>query len=158
MSGFEIAGVVLGATPIVIEALSAYRAGKGVLATLRKSHGLVDELIHRLGDQHWNFYLDILELLRNAEVPEILVEEVDPPPERCIEILQAVRTGEEVKQYFGPLYPHFLEVLRFHENYLKEITSKLSHIIRPPNVSLPLISTEVRADMLPRLPGTISRP
>ncbi|KAH6687802.1 hypothetical protein F5X68DRAFT_275526 [Plectosphaerella plurivora] len=133
MSGFEIAGVVLGAIPIVVEALSAYRAGKGVLASLRKSHGLVEDLIHRLEDQHWNFYLDILELLRNAEVPKILAEEDDPPPEKCIEILQAAQTGDEVKQYLGPLYDHFLEILKFHEKYLKEIASKLAHITRPPN-------------------------
>ena len=137
MSGFEIAGVVLGAIPVVIEALSAYRKGKGFFVTMRKSHGLVDELIHKLKMQQAHFYLDILELLREARVPEILMKG-DPTPDKCVEILQAVKTGYEVEQYLGPqLYHDFLEILRFYENYLKEITSKLGHIVRPQNASQP---------------------
>lgn len=137
MSGFEIAGVVLGAIPIVIEALSAYRAGEGHVATIRKWRGLVDELIHKLKMQQGLFYLDILELLREARVPEILMEG-DPTLDKCVEILQAVRTGNEVEQYLGPqLFHDFLEILGFYENYLKEITSKLGHIVRPQDVSQP---------------------
>lgn len=136
MSGLEVAGVVLGAIPIVIESLSAYRAGKGVLATMRKSHGLVDELIHRLEEQRLNFYLDILELLREAKVPEILAEESDPSPDRCIAILQSARTGHEIEQYLGHLYHHFLKILRFHEKCLQEIANKLSNIVRLPNASV----------------------
>lgn len=135
MSGFEIAGVVLGVIPIVIEALSAYRAGKGLIATMRKSRGLVDELIHKLRTQRMHFYLDILELLREARVPEILMEG-DPTPDKCVEILQAVKTGNEVEQYLGSqLFRDFLEILGFYEKYLKEITSKLGHIARPQNAS-----------------------
>ncbi|KAI9147399.1 hypothetical protein HJFPF1_12419 [Paramyrothecium foliicola] len=135
MSGFEIAGVVLGIIPIVVEALSTYRDGKGLLAIIRKSHILVDELIHKLRTQRVHFYLDILELLREAEVPEILTEG-DPTPDRCIEILQAVKTGIEIEQYLGPqLFRNFLEIIGFYETYLKKIISKLDHIIRPQNAS-----------------------
>jgi hypothetical protein len=137
MSGFEIAGVVLGVIPIVIKALSAYREGQGFFATMRKSHGLVDELIHKLKTQQMFFYFDILELLREARVPEILMEG-DPTPDKCVEILQAVKTGNEVEQYLGlQLFHDFLEILGFYENYLKEITSKLGHIVRPQNASQP---------------------
>lgn len=135
MSGFEVAGVVLGVIPIVIKALSAYREGSGLLATMRKSHGLVDKLIHSLKTQRVHFYLDVLELLREARVPEVLIEG-DPAPDRCVEILQAAKTGDEVEQYLGPhLFYDFLETLGFYEKYLKEITSKLGHIVRPPNAS-----------------------
>ncbi|KAK2616804.1 hypothetical protein QQS21_000181 [Conoideocrella luteorostrata] len=128
MSGFEIAGVVLGAIPIVIEALSAYKQGKGIFATMRKSRGLVDDLIHKLKMQQMHFYLDILELLREARVPEIFMEG-DPTPDQCVEILQAVKTGNEVEQYLGPqLFHDFLEIVGFYEKYLKDITSKLGHI------------------------------
>jgi hypothetical protein len=144
MSGFEIAGVVLGAIPIVISALSACRAGKWAWMTMRKSRGLVDELIHKLTIQQAHFYLDILELLREARVPEIFAEG-DPTPDKCVEILQLVKTGDEVERYFGPqLFGGFLEMLGFYETYLKQITSKLSHIVRPQNVSQP------------RLPGRLS--
>lgn len=137
MSGFEIAGVVLGAIPIVINALSAYRAGRGTLASIRKSRGLVDKLIHKLTIQKMQFYFDILELLREARVPGMLAE-VDPSEEECIEILQLPETGGEVEQYLGPhLFGDFLEMLGFYETYLKKITSKLSHIARQRNASQP---------------------
>ncbi len=140
MSGFEIAGIVLGVMPIVISALSAYQDRKGLLVTLRKSRGLVDELIHKLTTQRTHFYLDILELLREARVPEILAEG-DPSPDKCVEILQIVKTGDEVERYFGPqLFGDFLEMLGFYETYLKQITSKLGYIVRPENASQPRLS------------------
>lgn len=135
MSGFEIAGIVLGAIPIVIEALSAYRDGKGVLATISKSRGLVDELIHKLKTQQTLFYFDIVQLLREARVPEILMEG-DPTADECIEILQVIKTGNEVEQYLGPrLFDNVLEILGFYEKYLKELTSKLGNIVWPQNAS-----------------------
>ncbi|KAM3468381.1 hypothetical protein MY5147_007999 [Beauveria neobassiana] len=135
MSGFEIAGIVLGAIPIVIEALSAYREGKGFLATIGKSRGLVDELIHKLKTQQTLFYFDIVQLLREARVPEILMEG-DPTADECIEILQVINTGNEVEQYLGPrLFDNVLDILGFYEKYLKELTSKLGHIAAKDNLA-----------------------
>lgn len=130
MSGFEIAGVVLGALPIVIEGLSAYRAGKGLLATIRRFHGLVDDLIHQLKTHKTNFYLDILQLLREARV-EAILDDLDPTEEVCMEVLFNARTGKEISRYLGHLQPQFLETLGYYENYLKEIVSRLETIVRP---------------------------
>ncbi|KLU88272.1 hypothetical protein MAPG_07259 [Magnaporthiopsis poae ATCC 64411] len=149
MSGFEIAGIVLGVMPIVINALSAYQAGRGPLATLRKSRGLLDVLIHKLTIQQGDFYFDMLELLREARVPEILAE-TDPTLERCAEILQVVKTGDEVERYLGPqLFGSFLGMLRFYETYLKQITSKLSHIVRPRNAAKDDLAAVIRASRCP---------
>jgi hypothetical protein len=130
MSGLEVAGVVLGVLPLVIDALSDYRQGKGLLASVKKYRGLLDDLIHKLKIHKTTFYLDILELLREARVPEIF-EDVDPSEEKCVGILRDTGTGPEVKKYLGHLYDPFLEVLGFYEKYLKEITAKLGHIVRP---------------------------
>lgn len=132
MSGFEVAGVVLGALPLVIGVLSNYRKGQGTWASLLKTQGLLDDLIHQLNTQGTSFYLDILELLREARVPEI-VEHGDPTKEKCVDILQDAKTGNLVKCYLGHFYEPFLEILRYYEKHLKQITSKLDHIIRPEN-------------------------
>lgn len=51
MLGFEVAGVILGVLPLVIDALADYREGNGVVATLLKFRGLLDSLIHQLKTQ-----------------------------------------------------------------------------------------------------------
>lgn len=135
MSGFEIAGTVLGALPIVIEALAEYRAAKGLFATVRKFRGLLDDLIHQLKTHKTNFYLDILQLLREVRVREIL-DDGDPTEERCVAVLRNCKTSEEITVYLGQLYPQFLETLGCYESYLKHIASKLDYIVRPEAVRL----------------------
>lgn len=134
MSGFEVAGIVLGALPIVISAISAYKQKRGLLPSLIKSRGLLDDLLHELRNHQRNFYFDILDLLREAEVPEILVAE-DPPQEECVKILQDSRTGIQVENYMGHVFRDFLDILTNYEEYLKKIASNLNHIVRPANVS-----------------------
>ncbi|KAF2795713.1 hypothetical protein K505DRAFT_301587 [Melanomma pulvis-pyrius CBS 109.77] len=134
MSGFEIAGVILGVLPLVIGALSEYKQGKGIWASLRKTRGLLDDLMHLLKTQRTSFYLDILELLREARVPEIL-EDGDPTEEKCADILHHAKTGIQVEKYLGHLYDQFLEMLGYYEKYLKVITSKLKNITRPENAN-----------------------
>ena len=140
MSGFEVAGIFLGAIPLVISALSEYRQGKGVWASLRKTGGLLDDLIHQLKTQRTGFYLDILELLREARVPEVL-EDGDPTEEKCVDILQDTKTSIQVKNYLGHLYKPFLEILGYYEKYLKILTSKLEHVLAAKNYLTNLTNT-----------------
>lgn len=135
MSGFEVAGVVLGALPLVIEALSAYKQNRGKIAVWRKFRGLLDDLLHQLKTQKTNFYFDILELLREARVPEVL-EDLDPTEDKCVEILREARTGTQVEDYLGHLYEPFLEILGCYEKCLKDIVSGLDNLVRPENVGL----------------------
>lgn len=134
MSGFEIAGVVLGALPLVIAALGEYKAGKGLYAVW-KFEGLLDDLKHQLSLQRTTFYLDILQLLREAKVSSELLDDVDPSETRCISVLGDAKTKDEVKRYLGQLYPLFLETLACYEKCLKEIASKLGNLVRPKTVS-----------------------
>ncbi|EXF79645.1 hypothetical protein CFIO01_12955 [Colletotrichum fioriniae PJ7] len=101
MSGFEVAGVVLGVLPLVIDALAEYREGKGALSTLLKFKGLLDDLIHQLSTQKTAFYLDILQLLREAKVPEIL-DDIDPPESRCISVLKDAQTDVKLQGKSDP--------------------------------------------------------
>lgn len=136
MSGFDVAGVVLGVIPLIISALEDYKAGKGVATALVKWRGLLDTLIFRLKLQKTLFYLQVMELLRDAGVSG-LADAVDISEEDCVKALRDAQTGEEVEEYLGYLYPTFLEIIERYENCLKAIASKLGHIVRPPNVSWP---------------------
>ncbi|KAL6833602.1 hypothetical protein J3E69DRAFT_324512 [Trichoderma sp. SZMC 28015] len=136
MSGFEVAGLVLGIIPLAISALEHYKAGRGVVATFVKFHGQLDTLIYRLKLQRTFFYLNILDLLRNAGVSEV-VNKTDLSEEDCITILRNAKTAEEIREYIASehLYDTFDEILRRYETCLKAIISKLGHIKRPPKAA-----------------------
>ncbi|OTA62058.1 hypothetical protein K449DRAFT_351199 [Hypoxylon sp. EC38] len=123
MSGFEIAGVILGAIPIVISALEHYKAGKGVLASFIKWEGQLDTLIERLEDQRLSFYFNILELLQGAGVEDVINSDY-VPEETCVSILQNMRNEAKIKEYFGAMYDRFLKILGRYEKCLKIIVSK----------------------------------
>ncbi|KAK3363962.1 hypothetical protein B0T25DRAFT_56328 [Lasiosphaeria hispida] len=129
MSGFEIAGVVLGALPLLISALEHYRSGKSTTSALIQWRGQLDTLISRLKTQDAIFYLDSLELLRAAGVPE-LVGGYSPSKEECAAILSSSKTGKEMQQFLGPLYETLLEILERYERCLKKIAAKIRHIQR----------------------------
>lgn len=129
MSGFEIAGVVLGAVPLIISALEYYRSGKSTVSASIKWHSQLDTLIFRLKLQYTLFYLDILELLKAARVEE-LDGGVGLTEAECVAILSAVKTGKEIKRFLGPLSNIFLEILGRYEDCLKQITVKIRYIRR----------------------------
>ncbi|OPB39163.1 hypothetical protein A0O28_0048690 [Trichoderma guizhouense] len=136
MSGLEVARLVLGIIPLAISALEHYKAGRSVVATFVKFHGQLDTLIYRLKLQRAFFYLNILDLLRNAGVSEV-INKPDISEEECINILRNAKSAEEVRDYIssGHLYDTFHEILTRYETCLKAIVSKLGHIKRPPKVA-----------------------
>ena len=56
MSGFEIAGVILGGMPIIISAIEDYRAVQGTIVSLKKSRILLKELLEKLKDTNYHFF------------------------------------------------------------------------------------------------------
>ncbi|KAI3317382.1 hypothetical protein HD806DRAFT_515334 [Xylariaceae sp. AK1471] len=134
MSGFEVAGIVLGAIPLLISALEHFKTGRGAVATFVKYNGLLDDLLHRLGTQRLLFYFDILQLLRNAGV-EGVVDRAGVTEDDCLLILQDAKTGIQLQEYLGLHYDTFLNTLGRYENCLKKIAKKLKHIRRLPDAA-----------------------
>ena len=93
MSGFEVAGVVHAAIPLVISSLEHYRSGKGAASAFVKWHGHLDKLIFRLKLQQTLFYLDTLDLLRGANVEEI-EDRVHLTEAECAAVLADAKTGD----------------------------------------------------------------
>ncbi|KAI0147706.1 hypothetical protein GGR57DRAFT_242858 [Xylariaceae sp. FL1272] len=133
MSGFEIAGVVLGAIPLVISALEHYKAGKGPAATFFKWRDQLDTLIFRLKLQKSLLHLDLLELLRSSRIEEAL--EQDLTEEECLKVLRDPGNGKAVQESLGLIYETFLEVLRRYEACLVTLAEKLAHIQGPPGIN-----------------------
>ncbi|KAI8948203.1 hypothetical protein F4801DRAFT_581628 [Xylaria longipes] len=132
MSGFEIAGIVLGAIPLVISALENYKTGQSTLAALVKYQGQLDKLLYQLKVQQTEFYFDILELLRSAEIEEV-DDRVNISLEDCLSILQNNKNGGQLQEYLGIHHSAFFDILRRYEQCLKKIAKKLKHVRRLPN-------------------------
>ncbi|KAI8627474.1 hypothetical protein F5Y19DRAFT_166819 [Xylariaceae sp. FL1651] len=129
MSGFEVAGVVLGAIPLVISALEHYKSGKGAAATFFKWRDQLDTLIYRLKLQRCLLHLYLMELLRDAGVQGAV--DNDLTEEECLQILKESTNEKAVRKYLGVVYDMFLEVLRRYEACLTILAGKLAHIHRP---------------------------
>ncbi|GAW19458.1 hypothetical protein ANO14919_089450 [Xylariales sp. No.14919] len=134
MSGFEVAGIVLGAIPLVISALEHYKTGQSTLAALLKYQGQLDKLLYQLKVQQTAFYFDILQLLRGAEIEEV-EDRTDISLEDCLLILRNNKNGGQLQEYLGIHYGTFLDILRRYEQCLKKIAKKLRHIRRLPDAS-----------------------
>ncbi|KAF5970483.1 hypothetical protein FBULB1_9680 [Fusarium bulbicola] len=79
MSGFEVAGIVLGSIPIVVSALQCYMNGLGTLQNFRSYKRILRSLILSLKTEHLSLR-DICEKLLMGIAPQTRVEEMIRDP------------------------------------------------------------------------------
>ncbi|KAK3348770.1 hypothetical protein B0T25DRAFT_581856 [Lasiosphaeria hispida] len=118
------------------------------MATMFKFRGVLDDLIHQLQSQRVFFYIDILQLLREARVAD-MISEVDQTEEVCI--LRDARTRCEIHEYLGHLYLPFLQILERYEMCLKRIAASLGHLIRPENAAKDDLAAIIQANSDPNM-------
>ncbi|EXK32747.1 hypothetical protein FOMG_11605 [Fusarium oxysporum f. sp. melonis 26406] len=79
MSGFEVAGIVLGSIPIVVSALQCYMNGLGTLQNFRSYKRILKSLILTLKTEHVNLQ-NIYEKLLTGIAPQTRIEEMIRDP------------------------------------------------------------------------------
>ncbi|EMT71826.1 hypothetical protein FOC4_g10001415 [Fusarium odoratissimum] len=79
MSGFEVAGIVLGSIPIVVSALQCYMNGLGTLQNFRSYKRILKSLILTLKTEHVNLQ-NICEKLLIGIAPQTRIEEMIRDP------------------------------------------------------------------------------
>ncbi|KAJ4266014.1 hypothetical protein NW762_003987 [Fusarium torreyae] len=79
MSGFEVAGIVLGSIPIVVSALEFYMKGLGTLQNFRSYKRILKSLILALKTEHVNLQ-NICEKLLVGIAPQTRIEEMIRDP------------------------------------------------------------------------------
>ncbi|RYC86479.1 hypothetical protein BFJ63_vAg10619 [Fusarium oxysporum f. sp. narcissi] len=79
MSGFEVAGIVLGSIPIVVSALQCYMNGLGTLQNFRSCKRILKSLILTLKTEHANLQ-NIYEKLLTGIAPQTRIEEMIRDP------------------------------------------------------------------------------
>lgn len=131
MSGIDVAGLVLGALPIVISALENYKAGQGVVASLMKWRGLLDTLIHRLQNARCVISLKLETLLMAAGIDGQALQD----EQHCIRLLMDQKVARKLQDYLRSSFDRFQSVVRSYERCLKLIAAELVEIQRLPHVS-----------------------
>ncbi|KAG9503661.1 hypothetical protein J7337_003612 [Fusarium musae] len=79
MSGFEVAGIVLGSIPIMVSALQCYMNGLGTLQNFRSYKRILKSLILTLKTEHVNLQ-NICEKLLTGIAPQTRIEEMIRDP------------------------------------------------------------------------------
>ena len=122
MSGFEIAGLVLGAIPLVIEALNAYRAGRSSAAIFFKHGEALQDLISELQMQNALFQSNIESLMRAAGVD---LDEIEALKDSDGRLMYADEGDEDVRDFLGAAHEPFVQHIAMYLNKLERIAKSL---------------------------------
>lgn len=123
MSGFEIAGVILGAIPIIISAIDSYKTTSQRVKWFRSKEPYIARLIESLEEQRFLLESDIIETLRmstDLEFDEIFAR------------LQCPNSGlfedvdDSVREYLGDGYIHYNGAIDRCRRILESIAKDIS--------------------------------
>ena len=132
MSGIEVAGLVLGALPLVISALDAYKAGRTHFSVWRRHGEFLDILISQLRMQEVFFQGHIEVLLKSAGTDSIVIEALKSSNGK---LMHSTDGDEDLRDFLGSAYDTLLHVLRLYRGTMESIACKLQGSVDDFNVS-----------------------
>ena len=109
MSGFEIAGVILGAVPLAIAALKQYKTAHEMKRSFKLKSLYIDRLIGTLEEQEYYFETEFDMILRAAgcRPQDISTISLEHLKKRLLEN----DTAEELRKYLGRGYDPYNKAL-----------------------------------------------
>ena len=119
MSGFEVAGLILGAIPIIVSALQQYKTTREKWRYFRGKALYIDRLIDSLEEQRVLIDAD-LEILFRAMGLEGNSIALFHTGDRMT-ILDSDEVSQELREYLGQIYDPYRNALAKCENALKAI-------------------------------------
>ncbi|KAI4137712.1 MAG: hypothetical protein L6R39_007140, partial [Caloplaca ligustica] len=134
MSGLEVAGVVLGAVPLIVAALESYKTSKRLWARLRKTALHIDELIEALAENQALIEASVDSLFQNVGAEDaLLVHDVVDYASR----FRRKNIAPDIRSFMGKLYEPYEKALFRCEHTLLKIIKKFDGLIldskAPPN-------------------------
>ena len=122
MSGLEIAGIVLAALPLVIEALDSYKAGKGRLAVFKRYGSSLQTLITDLRSQNVIFSNSIANVCRYAGVR---LSDSTGFAQSAIGFAYDNDAEESVRRCLGEAYHPIVDLIREYRIDVEKLAIKL---------------------------------
>ena len=121
MSGFEVAGIILGAIPIIVTALQQYKTAKEKLSYFGNKALYIDRLIDSLEEQRVLIETDLYILLKATGV-DIGAHSFMSHGQ----VFQDDEVEKELQDYLGAIYDPYRKALVRCEGALKAIAVKIS--------------------------------
>ena len=152
MSGFEVAGVVLGAAPIVVAALRSYKTTKRLWYRAKHIALHIDELIETL-DENQVLIETSLDLLCQAIGVEAIGSDIAETG--YLSSSKGAETVEELKAYLGKLYDPYEKALLRCESTLVAIVAKCDGLGPSTRVRYPALRVVPSACCTPNVNYTV---
>ena len=133
MSGIEVAGLILGAVPLIISALEHYKKTRETWRNFRQKSLYIDQLTEALEEQKVLIETDLRLILRAAGF-----EEADKSSMRAhayLDLLQRPDVIFEIALYLGDIYEPYRKALYRCQSRLVEISKNLEGLVIGPRVS-----------------------
>lgn len=123
MSGIEVAGLILGAVPLIIAALEQYKKTRETLNRFRRKALYIDRLIDALEEQRVLIESDLNQLLRAAGVESDEIAAAGAAS--CHDLLQSPEIARDIAQYLGQTFQPYQKALKRCECALQDIARNI---------------------------------
>lgn len=134
MSGFEIAGLIIGIVPVTIAALERYKTAHEMLLRYTNKSVYIDRLIQALEEQKFCIESEFEIMLRAAGFEQQDISTIGG--ERLQNILLRRDVAEELGRYLGRGYDPYRKALVRCEASLGDIVRKIGGLVPGSPVSL----------------------
>jgi hypothetical protein len=127
MSGIEVAGLVLGAIPIVVAALKGYKEAKQRYIWFMSKEAHIDRLIQSLNEQVYFIKSDVEVALRSTDLEQDRIRSVLTDPDLSLwhddEVIDAI------SDYLGEGLPLYLNTLERCQQTICTIVNNLNGLV-----------------------------
>lgn len=124
MSGFEVAGVVVGAVPLIVIALERYQKLGRMRDAFRKRSLHLDRMIRALKWQQRLIHSDVKIVLRNAGLDEETTSQHERL-DRLQDLFEREDVQDAVRDFLGDKHDAYLEVMQDFQRTLLEIAKSI---------------------------------
>lgn len=125
MSGFEVAGIVMGAVPLLVEALKAYQELGRRRDAFRRKRQHIGHMVRALDCQHVIVLTDVKIVCRNACVDDTKFE-AHVRTGQLEKLLQRPGVKDSVASFLGDGFGVYLRILNDFEASLLTIVKSIS--------------------------------
>lgn len=135
MSGFEIAGVILGALPLIISALEGYKELNRKRELFFKRAWHISRMISSLCEQQKLIEGDLQVLLLAVGIEKLDLGTITAG--KCQDLLQQPDMVDEIKIFMGSRYTTYLDTLSKCEEILFKVARSIGGFKQGPMVGHP---------------------